>query len=45
MYRSNFGTGTVAFLASDAAHDSFVTRAFVGNPLQWLLSRLHGFSR
>jgi hypothetical protein len=37
--------GTVAFLASDAAHDSFVTRAFVGNPLQWLLARLHGFPR
>lgn len=37
--------GTVAFLASDAAHDSFVTRAFVANPLQWLLGRLHGFAR
>lgn len=37
--------GTVAFLASDAAHDSFVTRAFVGNPLQWLLARLRGFPR
>jgi len=37
--------GTVAFLASDAAHDSFVTRSFVGNPLQWLLARLHGFAR
>ncbi|QND63031.1 hypothetical protein HB777_03240 [Mesorhizobium loti] len=37
--------GTIAFLASDAAHDSFVTRAFVANPLQWLLSRLHGFAR
>lgn len=37
--------GTVALLASDAAHDSFVTRAFVGNPLQWLLGRLHGFAR
>lgn len=37
--------GTIAFLASDAAHDSFVTRAFVGNPLQWLLGRLHGFQR
>ncbi|TPJ39606.1 hypothetical protein FJ434_21280 [Mesorhizobium sp. B2-5-13] len=37
--------GTVALLASDAAHDTFVTRAFVGNPLQWLLARLHGFAR
>ncbi|UVK51123.1 hypothetical protein DBIPINDM_004342 [Mesorhizobium sp. AR02] len=37
--------GTIAFLASDAAHDTFVTRAFVGNPLQWFLSRLHGFAR
>jgi len=37
--------GTVALLASDAAHDTFVTRAFVANPLQWLLGRLHGFSR
>lgn len=37
--------GTVALLASDAAHDSFVTRAFVANPLQWLLGRLHGFAR
>ncbi|TGU55340.1 hypothetical protein EN795_01005 [bacterium M00.F.Ca.ET.152.01.1.1] len=37
--------GTIAFLASDAAHDNFVTRAFVGNPLQWLLARLHGFPR
>ena len=36
--------GTVALLASDAAHDSFVTRAFVANPLQWLLGRLHGFA-
>jgi hypothetical protein len=35
---------TVTFLASDAGHDTFVTRAFVGNPLQWLLSRLHGFA-
>ncbi|WP_136615990.1 MULTISPECIES: hypothetical protein [Mesorhizobium] len=37
--------GTVALLTSDAAHDSFVTRAFLGNPLQWLLGRLHGFAR
>ena len=37
--------GTVALLASDAAHDTFVTRAFVANPLQWLLGRLHGFAR
>ncbi|MBZ9997405.1 hypothetical protein [Mesorhizobium sp. BH1-1-4] len=37
--------GTVALLASDAAHDSFVTKAFVNNPLQWLLARLRGFSR
>ena len=37
--------GTIALLASDAAHDTFVTRAFVGNPLQWLLARLHGFPR
>ncbi|TRC79446.1 hypothetical protein FJV80_23680 [Mesorhizobium sp. WSM4310] len=37
--------GTIALLASDAAHDTFVTRAFVGNPLQWLLGRLHGFPR
>ena len=37
--------GTVALLASDAAHDTFVTRAFVANPLQWLLGRLHGFPR
>ncbi|KAA3447686.1 hypothetical protein C7I87_25725 [Mesorhizobium sp. SARCC-RB16n] len=37
--------GTVALLASDAAHDSFVTKAFVNNPLQWLLARLHGFAR
>ncbi|AEH86810.1 hypothetical protein [Mesorhizobium opportunistum] len=37
--------GAIAFLASDAAHDTFVTRAFVNNPLQWLLARLHGFPR
>ncbi|MBZ9740351.1 MULTISPECIES: hypothetical protein [unclassified Mesorhizobium] len=37
--------GTVALLASDAAHDSFVTKAFVNNPLQWLLARMRGFSR
>jgi hypothetical protein len=37
--------GTVAFIASHAAHDSFVTRAFVDNPLQWLLGRLPGFPR
>ncbi|TPM27044.1 hypothetical protein [Mesorhizobium sp. B2-3-4] len=37
--------GTIALLASDAAHDSFVTKAFVNNPLQWLLGRLHGFAR
>jgi hypothetical protein len=37
--------GTIAFLAADAAHDSFVTKAFVNNPLQWLLGRLHGFPR
>jgi len=37
--------GTVAFISSHAAHDTFVTRAFVDNPLQWLLARLHGFPR
>ncbi|MGX7874258.1 hypothetical protein ACVDG5_017225 [Mesorhizobium sp. ORM6] len=37
--------GTIAFLASDAAHDTFVTRAFADNPVQWLLARLHGFPR
>ncbi|MCA0033240.1 hypothetical protein [Mesorhizobium sp. B263B2A] len=37
--------GAIAFLASDAAHDTFVTRAFVNDPLQWLLGRLHGFPR
>jgi hypothetical protein len=37
--------GTVAFIASHAAHDSFVTRAFVSNPLQWLLSHVAGYSR
>ncbi|WP_421916697.1 hypothetical protein [Mesorhizobium sp.] len=37
--------GTIAFIASHAAHDTFVTRAFVANPLQWLLARMHGFPR
>jgi hypothetical protein len=37
--------GTVAFISSQADHDAFVTRAFVASPLQWLLSRIHGFSR
>ncbi|QPC91308.1 hypothetical protein [Mesorhizobium sp. INR15] len=37
--------GTVSLIASDAGHDTFVTRAFVSNPLQWLLGRLHGFPR
>lgn len=37
--------GTVAFIASQADHDSFVTRSFVRNPLQWLLSRIQGFAR
>lgn len=37
--------GTIAFIASRAAHDSFVTRAFVDSPLQWLLARVRGFAR
>jgi hypothetical protein len=35
--------GTIAFIRSHAAHDSFVTSAFVKNPLQWCLSRIAGF--
>lgn len=37
--------GTVAFIDSDAPHDSYVTKAFVGNPLQWLLARIPGLER
>jgi hypothetical protein len=35
--------GTIAFVGSHSAHDSFVTKAFVSNPLQWCLSRIAGF--
>lgn len=32
--------GTVAFIKSHSAHDTFVTSAFVANPLEWLLRLL-----
>jgi hypothetical protein len=39
--------GTVTFLAADAdadgAHDDFLTKAWVARPVQWVLSRVHGF--
>jgi hypothetical protein len=37
--------GTVAFIRSNAGHGSFVTQAFVANPLQWLLERIPGYAR
>lgn len=37
--------GTVAFIGSNASHGSFVTNAFVANPLQWLLERIPGYAR
>jgi len=35
--------GMIAFIRSHSAHDTFVTNAFVRNPLQWCLSRVSGF--
>ena len=36
----NLKRGVVAFLATDADHNSFVTSAWVDNPLQWSLARI-----
>ncbi len=43
----NLTPGTVAFLATnpDLDHDDLVTRAWVNDPVAWLLARLDGFPR
>jgi hypothetical protein len=42
-----FTPGTVAFLATDPDldHDDLVTRAWVSDPVAWLLARIDGFPR
>lgn len=42
-----FAPGTIAFLATDPdlVHDDLVTRAWVSDPVTWLLARVDGFPR
>ena len=43
---SKLSPGSIAFLSVDgAAHEDFVTEAWVQQPLAWLFTRMHGFSR
>jgi len=43
----NFSQGGVTILNTDAntKHEDFVTRAWVENPLRWVLERIPGFAR